>query len=48
MKIGVIKERRAHEARVAVSPETVKKLIALGTELAIDLITTFLTRPAAV
>jgi H+-translocating NAD(P) transhydrogenase subunit alpha len=36
MKIGVIKERRAHEARVAVSPETVKKLIALGPELAIE------------
>ena len=36
MKIGVIKERRAHEARVAVSPETVKKLVALGPELAVE------------
>jgi NAD(P) transhydrogenase subunit alpha len=36
MKIGVIKERRAHEARVAVSPETVKKLVALGPALAVE------------
>ena len=36
MKIGVIKERRAHEARVAVSPETVKKLVALGPEVAVE------------
>ncbi len=36
MKIGVIKERRAHEARVAVSPETVKKLVALGPELVVE------------
>ena len=36
MKIGVIKERRAHEGRIAVSPETVKKLVALGPELAIE------------
>src|SRR5215470_7831069 len=36
MKLGVIKERRAHEARVAVSPETVKKLVALGPELAVE------------
>ncbi|MGE3771079.1 MAG: Re/Si-specific NAD(P)(+) transhydrogenase subunit alpha [Bdellovibrionales bacterium] len=30
MRIAVLKERRAHEARVAATPETVKKLIALG------------------
>src|SRR5262245_30142250 len=36
MKLGVIKERRAHEARVAVSPETVKKLVALGPEVAVE------------
>ena len=36
MKIGIAKERRAHELRVAVSPDTVKKLIGLGAELAIE------------
>src|SRR5262249_18131476 len=36
MRIGVIKERRAHEARIAVSPETVKKLHALGAETTIE------------
>jgi H+-translocating NAD(P) transhydrogenase subunit alpha len=36
MKIGIAKERRAHELRVAVTPDTVKKLIALGAEVAIE------------
>ena len=36
MKIGIAKERRAHELRVAVSPDTVKKLIGLGAEVAIE------------
>jgi NAD(P) transhydrogenase subunit alpha len=36
MKIGIAKERRAHEMRVAVSPDTVKKLIGLGAEVAIE------------
>jgi H+-translocating NAD(P) transhydrogenase subunit alpha len=36
MKIGIAKERRPHELRVAVSPDTVKKLIALGAEVAIE------------
>jgi NAD/NADP transhydrogenase alpha subunit len=36
MKIGIAKERRAHERRVAVSPDTVKKLIGLGAEVAIE------------
>ena len=36
MKIGVMKERRAGEARVAVSPDTVKKLVALGATVAIE------------
>ncbi|MGF1562829.1 MAG: Re/Si-specific NAD(P)(+) transhydrogenase subunit alpha [Geminicoccaceae bacterium] len=36
MKIGVPKERRAYEARVAASPETVKKLIALGAEVVVE------------
>ena len=30
MQIGVLKERRAGEHRVAASPDTVKKLIAAG------------------
>jgi NAD(P) transhydrogenase subunit alpha len=36
MKIGIAKERRAHELRVAVSPDTVKKLIALGGEVVVE------------
>jgi len=36
MKIGVAKERRPHEARVAVSPDTVKKYIGLGASVAIE------------
>jgi NAD(P) transhydrogenase subunit alpha len=36
MKIGIAKERRANELRVAVSPDTVKKLIGLGAEVAIE------------
>src|SRR5262245_40904215 len=36
MKIGIPKERRANEARVAVSPDTVKKLAALGAEIMVE------------
>jgi H+-translocating NAD(P) transhydrogenase subunit alpha len=36
MKIGIAKERRAYELRVAVSPDTVKKLIALGAEVVVE------------
>jgi NAD(P) transhydrogenase subunit alpha len=36
MKIAIPKERRAHEARVAASPETVKKIIALGCEVTVE------------
>ena len=36
MKIAILKERRAAEARVAASPETVKKLVALGAEVAVE------------
>ena len=36
MKIAVLKERAAGEARVAATPETVKKFIALGAELAVE------------
>ena len=36
MKIAVLKERAAGEARVAATPETVKKFIALGAELSVE------------
>ena len=36
MKIAVLKERAAGEARVAATPETVKKFLALGAELAVE------------
>jgi NAD(P) transhydrogenase subunit alpha len=36
MKIAILKERRPHEARVAATPETVKKLTALGAEVTIE------------
>ncbi len=36
MKIAVLKERAAGESRVAATPETVKKFIALGAELAVE------------
>lgn len=36
MKIAILKERRAHERRVAVTPEVVKKLIAKGAEVVIE------------
>ena len=36
MKIAVLKERAAGEQRVAATPETVKKFIALGAELAVE------------
>jgi NAD(P) transhydrogenase subunit alpha len=36
MKISVPKERRPHERRVAASPDTVKRLAALGHELVIE------------
>ena len=36
MKIAVLKERAVGEARVAATPETVKKFIALGAELAVE------------
>src|SRR4029453_13072080 len=32
MKIAILKERRPHESRVAATPETVRKLKALGVE----------------
>ena len=36
MKIAVLKERRPNEARVAASPETVKKLKALGLDIVVE------------
>jgi len=36
LKIAIPKETHAHETRVAASPETVKKLIALGARVAIE------------
>jgi NAD(P) transhydrogenase subunit alpha len=36
MKIAIPKERRAHESRVAGSPETVKKLVGLGCEVVVE------------
>jgi len=36
MKIAIPKERRPHESRVAASPETVKKLTALGCKVVIE------------
>ena len=36
MKIAVLKERRADEARVAATPETVKKFKALGVDVAVE------------
>ena len=36
MKIAILKERRPHETRVAATPETVKKLMALGAEVTIE------------
>ncbi len=36
MKIAITKERRAHERRVAATPDTVKKLIALGFDVAVE------------
>lgn len=36
MKLTVLKERRPHERRVAATPETVKKLIALGYDVTVE------------
>ncbi len=36
MKIAILRETRPHERRVAATPETVKKLIGLGFELAVE------------
>jgi H+-translocating NAD(P) transhydrogenase subunit alpha len=33
MKVAIIKERRAHERRVAASPDTVKRMVGMGLEV---------------
>jgi NAD(P) transhydrogenase subunit alpha len=36
MKVAVVKERRAHERRVAASPESVKRMVGMGLEVAVE------------
>src|SRR4051794_21264855 len=36
MKLAILKERRAGEARVAATPETVKKLKSLGLDVVVE------------
>jgi H+-translocating NAD(P) transhydrogenase subunit alpha len=36
MKVAVVKERRAHERRVAASPDTVKRMAAMGLDIAAE------------
>src|SRR6185437_15975927 len=36
MKVAIVKERRAHERRVAATPDTVKQMIALGLGVSVE------------
>jgi NAD(P) transhydrogenase subunit alpha len=36
MKVAVVKERRAHERRVAASPDSVKRMVGMGLEVAVE------------
>ena len=36
MKVAIVKERRAHERRVAATPDTVKQMVALGVDVAVE------------
>ncbi|MCY4591795.1 MAG: Re/Si-specific NAD(P)(+) transhydrogenase subunit alpha [Alphaproteobacteria bacterium] len=36
MKLGIVRERRLHERRVAASPDTVKKLVGLGLDVVVE------------
>jgi H+-translocating NAD(P) transhydrogenase subunit alpha len=36
MKVAVVKERRAHERRVAISPDTVKRMLGMGLEVVVE------------
>jgi H+-translocating NAD(P) transhydrogenase subunit alpha len=36
MKVAVVKERRAHERRVAASPDSVKRIVGMGIEVTVE------------
>ena len=36
MKLAIQKERREHERRVAATPDTVKKLVAMGFDVTVE------------
>jgi H+-translocating NAD(P) transhydrogenase subunit alpha len=36
MKLAIVKERRAHERRVAATPDTVKRFVAMGLDVAVE------------
>lgn len=36
MKVAIVKERRAYERRVAASPDSVRRLVAMGLEVAVE------------
>jgi H+-translocating NAD(P) transhydrogenase subunit alpha len=36
MKVAVVKERRTHERRVAASPDSVKRMVGMGIEVAVE------------
>jgi NAD(P) transhydrogenase subunit alpha len=36
MKVAIVKERRAHERRVAASPDTVRRMVGMGLEVAAE------------
>ncbi|HYZ42319.1 MAG TPA: Re/Si-specific NAD(P)(+) transhydrogenase subunit alpha [Stellaceae bacterium] len=36
MKVAIVKERRAHERRVAASPDTVRRMVGMGLEVAVE------------
>ncbi len=36
MKVAILKETRAHERRVAASPDTVKKMVGMGLEIVVE------------
>ena len=37
MKIAILKERREHERRVSATPDTVRKMVALGLDLTVEI-----------
>ena len=36
MKVAIVKERRAHERRVAASPDSVKQMVGMGLEPVVE------------